>query len=190
MSTLMLRLAARGWMPGTARWATALWAGWALALVAVAIALILSVRQWLEAQRTPATALPASVAAIARTTTLAEEVLDRLRLADPKATALQTLHHALEGAPGVQLVSVEFGAPPTAAGRLDRTDVTFQLRGPYAPVKQVLAQWSARFEASSLLSLRLQRSATTPGTVEATVSAALWTRPAVTTASDAASSVR
>jgi hypothetical protein len=190
MSTLMLKLAARGWMPGTARWAAALWAGWALALAAVAIALTLSAQQWRDAQHAPTSALPVNGATVHRTPNPTAEVLDRLRLVDPKATALQTLHHALEGAPGVQLVSVEFGAPPTAADRLDRTDLTFQLRGPYAPVKQVLAQWSTRFDASSLLSLRLQRSATTPGTVDATVSAALWTRPVVTTASDAASSVR
>ena len=185
MNMLILKLAARGWMPSTARWAAALWMAWATALAAVAIALTLSVRQWREVQRAPAATAPASVIFTTRPPTSAEEVLDRLRIADPKATALQTLHLALEGAPGVQLASVEFSAPPTVADRLDRTDVVFQVRGPYGPIKHVPAQWSARFEASSLLSLRVQRSATTPGDVEATVSAALWTRPSLTQAPDA-----
>jgi hypothetical protein len=188
--TLALKLAARGWWPGTARWAAALWMAWALALAMMAAALFVSVRQWREVQRalsTPAL-LPATVASTKRTLTAAEDVLDRLHVTDPQAAALKALHLALEGAPGVQLVSADFGVQPGTPARLDRTDITFGLRGPYGAIKQVLGQWSARFETSSLISLRLQPSATVPGVIEATAVAALWTRPSVPSSVDATAS--
>jgi hypothetical protein len=106
------------------------------------------------------------------------ELLSWLQISDPKAAALQTLHLAVQGASGVQLVSAEFSPRAVASpDHLDRLDVSIQLRGPYGAVKQVIAQWSQRFESSSVLALRVQRAANAPGAVDATVTAALWSRP-------------
>jgi hypothetical protein len=189
VSHVSLQLAAHGLWPGSARSTALLWAVWVLALTAVAAALAVSAKNFREARPDPLQAsmlVPATAAKRAQSPT--EQVLDRLRIADPKAAALQTLYLALEGARGSQLVSVGFSALPASPDQLDSMNATIQLRGPYATVKQVLAQWTARFETSSLISLRLQRSPTTPGVVEATASAALWTRPAAPPPADAAAS--
>jgi hypothetical protein len=190
MDTLTLKLAARGWWPGTARWAAALWMAWVLALAMTAATLFVLARQWREVQRAQSVPalVPANVASTKRTPTADQEVLDRLRIVDPKAAALKALHQALEGTPGVQLVSAEFGVQSGTAERLDRTDITFQLRGPYGAIKQVLGQWSSRFETSSLVSLRLQPSATSPGVIEASAVAALWSRSSMASPSEPAAS--
>jgi hypothetical protein len=188
LNALLLKLATHGWWPGTPRWGVSVWAAWWVAMLVVGGLLLISAQQWRDAERLPPVAAAAPAVTVPqRVVSPAEAVLARLHVSDPKAAALQMLHVALDGAPGVQLVSAEFSAQAAEADRLDRLSVTFQLRGPYAAVKQVLAQWNARFEAASLLSLRIQRSATTPGVVEATVSAALWTRLAPSAADSTAS---
>lgn len=96
-----------------------------------------------------------------------------------RAVALQTLDLSLGATPTVQLVATEFSAQPGSADRLARTDISLSLRGPYADVKRVLSIWSARFNAVSVLSLRMQPQPSAPGVIEANVYAALWSRPGV-----------
>ena len=195
MNTVQLVLASRGGMPGSVSRARVLWALWALIMLCVLAALTWSVDRWQHARR----ARDAAVAALQFNTRgiatpevqppQGSSLLRRLQISDPTAVALQTLHLALQGASGVQLVSAEF-SPKSAASpdHLDRLDANIQLRGPYGAVKQVVAQWSQRFESSSVLALRVQRAANAPGTVDATVTAALWSRPSgVAGASQAAS---
>jgi hypothetical protein len=184
VTTLQLALATRGVMPGSVRRARLLWAVWALALLGVLAALAWSFDPWRRAQRAHelAAAVPQSLdpgAKDSRAQPQQEDaLLSRLQISDPKASALQTLQLALQGASGVQLVSAEFSARPAASpDQLDRLDASIQLRGPYGAVKQVIAQWSQRFESSSVIALRVQRTANAPGVVDATVSAALWSRP-------------
>ncbi len=181
MNTLQLALALRGWMPGSARRARLLWVMWALALLGALAALVGSFEHWQQAQDRVAVAPPSPDPGPKDSRAPArhdDESLSRLQLNDPKAAALQILHLALQGASGVQLVSAEFSPKPAGApDQLDRLDASIQLRGPYGAVKQVIAQWSQRFESSSILALRLQRAANAPGVVDATVSAVLWSRP-------------
>jgi hypothetical protein len=181
VNTLQLALASRGWMPGSARLARLLWVMWALALLGALAALVGSFEHWQQAHERVVVA-PASPDPGPKDSPTQprqdDALLSHLQRNDPKAAALQTLHLALQGASSVQLVSAEFSPKPAAAAdQLDRLDASIQLRGPYGAVKQVIAQWSQRFESSSVLALRLQRSANAPGIVDATVSAALWSRP-------------
>jgi hypothetical protein len=184
VTTLQFALASHGWMPGSVRRARLLWALWSLALLGVLAALAWSFDPWWRAQRVhePAAAAPQSLGPNAKDSRtqppLDDTLLSRLQINDPKASALQTLQLALQGASGVQLVSAEFSTKPAPSPEhLDRLDASIQLRGPYGAVKQVIAQWSQRFESSSVIALRVQRAANAPGVVDATASAALWSRP-------------
>jgi hypothetical protein len=190
-------LASHAGLPGSAYRVGLQWSLWVLLSLAMLAALARSAVQWQRAQRaheSTAVPTPATVMGAQRSQAVSpSQALERHpQIDDPKAATLQALHMALQSAGAVQLVSAEFSPKPAAsADQLDRLDASIQLRGPYAAVKQVLAQWSDRFAASSVIALRVQRSDTLPGVVDATLSAALWSKPAkATDAAPAASAPR
>lgn len=176
------------WQPVVQLWTPARahalwWAVWVATALVVAGALVVVARQWSHTQQAGqgVAALVVDAPTTPRTRPSADEaVLARLPVGDAKGVALQTLDIALGAAPSVLLVSTEFSASPRDPDRLDRTEVSFQVRGPYADVKRVLSIWMARFEVGSVLSLRIQPQPAVPGTVQASVTAALWSRPSAT----------
>jgi hypothetical protein len=159
------------------------WGAFVIGTLIVALVLAAAAKQLWQVREhespAPAPTLQAPLTARAKPTA-DKDVLARPPSGAAKAVALQTLDLALGTAPGVQLVATEFSSQLGSAERLDRTDVAFRVRGPYADIKRVLSIWSTRFQAGSVLALRVQQQPSAPGMAEASVNSAIWSRPGVT----------
>lgn len=94
----------------------------------------------------------------------------------PAADVVQMLGRACAEA-GLVLASVQATRRAATPTQLGRTELTVVMRGPYAAARRVLDDVVQRYQALTVLRLRMRR-ATSPQDLETAVTLSVWSRPA------------
>jgi hypothetical protein len=94
----------------------------------------------------------------------------------PAADVVQMLGKACADA-GLVLASVQATRRAATPTQLGRTELTVVMRGPYPAARRVLDDVVQRYQALTVLRLRMRR-ATSPQDLETAVTLSVWSRPA------------
>jgi Type II secretion system (T2SS), protein M subtype b len=94
----------------------------------------------------------------------------------PAADVVQMLGKACADA-GLVLASVQATRRAATPAQLGRTELTVVMRGPYPAARRVLDDVVQRYQALTVLRLRMRR-ATSPQDLETAVTLSVWSRPA------------